>query len=153
MRFRAANVQQAQQAENNRRAALLGKLPPPPQLELPPPTVLNTLGGALVAGGIGFVLWNFTTTVENGFAEKAVSSAYTVRNLTITVRTIITGLLYLATFVFAANSLGLTLYAAQLALGMAPEQKPGSPPPSDVSKGQAEVGNSTKEQDDKESRR
>ncbi len=43
-------------------------------------------------------------------------------------RTIITGICYLATFVFAANSIGLTLYSLQLALNLDP---PSSSPTND----------------------
>jgi hypothetical protein len=39
-------------------------------------------------------------------------------------RTIITGICYLATFVFAANSIGLTLYSLQLALNLDPPPSP-----------------------------
>ncbi|KAL2944409.1 Elongator complex protein 1 [Bienertia sinuspersici] len=39
-----------------------------------------------------------------------------VRQITVTVRTIINGLCYLATFVFGMNSIGLFLYSGQLAL-------------------------------------
>lgn len=39
-----------------------------------------------------------------------------VRQITITIRTIINGICYLATFVFGINSVGLFLYSGQLAL-------------------------------------
>ncbi|GJP67763.1 hypothetical protein CLOP_g24541 [Closterium sp. NIES-67] len=83
-----------------------------------PPTVLNTLGGALVAGSIAIVLYKFASSVDDVFAGQTLSTTYTVRNLSIAVRTIVSGLVWLATFIFAINSLGLTLYAFQLALGL-----------------------------------
>ena len=95
--------------------ALLNKTP---EVETPPPNALQTLSGAAVAGGIALVLYKFTTVVEGGFVGKAVSMNYSIRNLTITVRTIITGMCYLATFVFAANSIGLALLSLQLALNI-----------------------------------
>eukprot|EP00897_Mesotaenium_endlicherianum_P002282 jgi/Mesen1/2081/ME000151S01348 len=52
----------------------------------PPPSVLNTFGGAVVAGGIAVVLYKFSTTVDATFAAQNVSQAYSVRNITITVR-------------------------------------------------------------------
>ncbi|CAI5472041.1 unnamed protein product [Closterium sp. Yama58-4] len=91
----------------------------------PPPTVLNTLGGALVAGSIAIVLYKFATSVDDVFAGQTLSTTYTVRNLSIAVRTIVSGLVWLGTFIFALNSLGLTLYAFQLALGMdSPKDSP-----------------------------
>eukprot|EP00268_Persea_americana_P040220 TRINITY_DN39881_c0_g1_i3.p1 TRINITY_DN39881_c0_g1~~TRINITY_DN39881_c0_g1_i3.p1 ORF type:complete len:166 (+),score=22.80 TRINITY_DN39881_c0_g1_i3:415-912(+) len=48
---------------------------------------------------------------SNGFA-----SASQVRQITITIRTIINGICYLATFVFGINAVGLVLYSGQLAI-------------------------------------
>ncbi|CAI7783397.1 unnamed protein product [Closterium sp. NIES-54] len=90
-----------------------------------PPTVLNTLGGALVAGSIAIVLYKFATSVDDVFAGQTLSTTYTVRNLSIAVRTIVSGLVWLATFIFGLNSIGLTLYAFQLALGLdSPKDSP-----------------------------
>ncbi|CAI5499080.1 unnamed protein product [Closterium sp. Naga37s-1] len=90
-----------------------------------PPTVLNTLGGALVAGSIAIVLYRFATSVDDVFAGQTLSTTYTVRNLSIAVRTIVSGLVWLATFIFGLNSIGLTLYAFQLALGLdSPKDSP-----------------------------
>jgi hypothetical protein len=44
---------------------------------------------------------------------KAVPENYQARQITITVRTIVSGLAYLATFVYAANGTGLIALAAQ----------------------------------------
>ena len=48
------------------------------EVEKPPPSVLSTLGGAAVAGLISYVLYNFTTGVEDQFSLKAVSANYSV---------------------------------------------------------------------------
>lgn len=95
--------------------ALLEKMP---EVETPRPNALQTFSGAVVAGTIAFFLYKFTVTVEGGFVGKVVSQNYSIRNLTVTVRTIVAGLCYLATFVFAANSIGLTLLSLQLALNI-----------------------------------
>lgn len=88
------------------------------------PSAFQTFQGALTAGAIALVLYKFTTLVESGFASKPVSPVYTIRQLTITVRTIINGLCYLATFVFAANSIGLTFYTIQLLFNLGPPETP-----------------------------
>lgn len=125
MKFRSSGEAKLDIKEDARKSAmaLLNKTP---EVETPPPNALQTLSGAAVAGVIALVLYKFTTVVEGGFSGKAVSMNYSIRNLTITVRTIITGMCYLATFVFAANSIGLTLLSLQLALniGGSDESKP-----------------------------
>lgn len=89
-----------------------------------PPSVIQTLLGAVIAGAIALVLYNFATYVEAGFAAKPVSPVYTIRQLTITIRTIVNGLCYLAAFIFAANSIGLALYSLQLAFNVVPTETP-----------------------------
>ena len=54
-------------------------------------------------------------------------SVCALRLLTFCFRTIINGLCYLATFVFGVNSIGLMLYAGQLALGSITENPKTSP--------------------------
>lgn len=131
LQFRSSGaIRAGELAEEARKAAILG-LKREPEVETPPPTALQTLLGALVAGAISLALYKFTTTVEAGFATQSVSGDYSVRNITITVRTIINGLCYLSTFVFAANSVGLTLYSLQLALfpgGFSSENSAPGPP-------------------------
>lgn len=87
-----------------------------------PLSAWQTFQGAVIAGAIAYVLYKFSSYVDAGFAAKPVSNVYTVRQLTITIRTIVTGLCYLATFVFAANSLGLTLYSLQLLFNLGPTE-------------------------------
>ncbi|KAK6946673.1 Protein of unknown function DUF3082 [Dillenia turbinata] len=81
-----------------------------------PPSPVQAFLGAFAAGVIALILYKFTITVEAALNRQAISDNYSVRQITITVRTIINGLCYLATFVFGANSLGLFLYSGQLAL-------------------------------------
>ncbi|EYU44979.1 hypothetical protein ABFS82_13G070600 [Erythranthe guttata] len=71
--------------------------------------------GAFSAGVIALILYKFTTTVEASLNRQTIPDNYSVRQITITIRTIINGICYLATFVFGINSLGLLLYSGQLA--------------------------------------
>ncbi|GER53834.1 hypothetical protein STAS_31381 [Striga asiatica] len=80
-----------------------------------PPSPIQAFLGAVTAGVIAVILFKFTTTVEDALNRQTISDTYSVRQITITIRTIINGLCYLATFVFGANSLGLFLYSSQLA--------------------------------------
>lgn len=111
-RFRSSG---AESVKDQAKRAALSSLNQSPRVEVPPPSVIQTLLGALLSGGIALILYKFSTTVEGGFAVKAVSSEYTIRQLTVTIRTVVVGMCYLATFVFGANSIGLTLYSLQLA--------------------------------------
>ncbi|KAK6934218.1 Protein of unknown function DUF3082 [Dillenia turbinata] len=81
-----------------------------------PPSPVQAFLGAFSAGVIALILYKFTITIEAALNRQAISDNYSVRQITITIRTIINGLCYLATFVFGANSLGLFLYSGQLAL-------------------------------------
>ncbi|KAJ3686138.1 hypothetical protein LUZ61_015302 [Rhynchospora tenuis] len=82
-----------------------------------PPSPVQAFLGSIAAGVICLILYKFTTTVEASFSRQAVSDNFSVRQITITIRTIVNGLCYLATFVFGINSAGLMLYALQLAFG------------------------------------
>jgi hypothetical protein len=59
------------------RGGLLTKAAPP-EVEGPKLNPLQTLLGAVMAAIIALVLYKFTTTVEAGFSDKAVSSNYSV---------------------------------------------------------------------------
>ena len=76
-------------------------------------TPAQAFTGGATGLAIAFVLWGFTQTVVGSFDGKPVPESYQARQITITVRTIITGLCYLATFVYAANGTGLVALAAQ----------------------------------------
>lgn len=80
-----------------------------------PPSPVQAMLGGIAAGVIALILYRFATTVEAALNRQAISDNFSVRQITITVRTIINGLCYLATFVFGINSVGLVLYSIQLA--------------------------------------
>ncbi|CAM6115363.1 unnamed protein product [Calypogeia fissa] len=129
MQFRSGGINPKSIKEEAKKTVLGSLTTKAPEVPTPLPSPVQTFFGAAVAGVIALGLYKFTATVETGFSVKAVSQDYSIRNLTITVRTIITGLCYLATFVFAANSIGLTLYAFQLLLGIGVSE-PANPPDS-----------------------
>ncbi|XP_014515790.1 uncharacterized protein LOC106773596 isoform X2 [Vigna radiata var. radiata] len=81
-----------------------------------PPSPVQTLLGGVSAGVIALILYKFASTIEGALNRQTISDNYSVRQITITVRTIVNGLTYLATFVFGLNSLGLFLYSGQLAI-------------------------------------
>lgn len=81
-----------------------------------PPSPVQALLGAISAGVIAAILYKFTTTIEAALNQQTISDSYSARQITITVRTIVNGLCYLATFIFGINSIGLFLYAGQLAI-------------------------------------
>ncbi|XXG90100.1 hypothetical protein AAC387_Pa12g1942 [Persea americana] len=81
-----------------------------------PPSPVQALLGGLSAGVIAIILYKFTTTVEGSLNRQAISDNFSVRQITITIRTIINGICYLATFVFGINAVGLVLYSGQLAI-------------------------------------
>ncbi|OAY84250.1 hypothetical protein ACMD2_05448 [Ananas comosus] len=83
----------------------------------PPPSPAQAFLGGIAAGVIALILYKFTTTIEAALNRQAISDNFSVRQITITIRTIVNGLCYLATFVFGINSIGLTLYSLQLAIG------------------------------------
>ncbi|PSR95701.1 Nuclear pore complex protein like [Actinidia chinensis var. chinensis] len=80
-----------------------------------PPSALQTLLGGISAGVIALILYKFTTTIESALNRQTISDNFSVRQITITIRTIVNGICYLATCVFGINSIGLFLYSAQLA--------------------------------------
>ncbi|KAG5120296.1 hypothetical protein JHK82_034716 [Glycine max] len=77
---------------------------------------VQALLGGISAGVIALILYKFATTIEAALNRQTISDNFSVRQITITIRTIVNGLTYLATFVFGLNSLGLFLYSGQLAL-------------------------------------
>ncbi|CAI0440938.1 unnamed protein product [Linum tenue] len=81
-----------------------------------PTSPVQALLGGISAGVIALILYKFTTTIEASLNRQTISDNFSVRQITITIRTIINGLCYLATFVFGLNSVGLVLYSAQLTM-------------------------------------
>lgn len=91
-----------------------------------PPTPVQALLGGLSAGAIAIVLYKFTTTIEAALNRQTISDNFSVRQITITIRTIINGICYLATFVFGINAVGLILYSGQLAINSFMENPSGT---------------------------
>ncbi|KMT13106.1 hypothetical protein BVRB_4g086480 [Beta vulgaris subsp. vulgaris] len=85
-------------------------------IESKTPSPVQAFLGAITAGVIAVILYKFTTTIEAALNRQTLSDSFSVRQITVTVRTIINGICYLATFVFGINSVGLFLYSGQLAL-------------------------------------
>ena len=69
--------------------------------------------GGITGLGISYVLYIFAQAISASFDGQAVPENYQARQISITVRTIVTGLAYLATFVYAANGTGLVALAGQ----------------------------------------
>ncbi|CAD6343888.1 unnamed protein product [Miscanthus lutarioriparius] len=81
-----------------------------------PPSPIQALLGGIAAGVIALILYKFTTTIEAALNRQNIPDSFSARQITITIRTIITGLCYLATSVFGINAVGLVLYSLQLTL-------------------------------------
>ncbi|KAG6600385.1 hypothetical protein SDJN03_05618, partial [Cucurbita argyrosperma subsp. sororia] len=109
------------------------------------PSPVQAFLGAIAAGVIALILYKFTTTIEAALNRQTVSDNFSVRQLTITIRTIVNGICYLATFVFGINAVGLFLYSGQLALNSIMEE--GSEGKEPATKGDKQVSspNSTVE--------
>lgn len=117
MKFRSSGVESVREEAKSEALKALEKLKVSQEVKAQgSPSPVQALVGAVMAGVIAFVLYNFTISVESTLDKQAISTNYSVRQITITVRTIINGICYLATFVFALNSVGLTLYSGQLAI-------------------------------------
>lgn len=71
--------------------------------------------GALQAGFFTYLLFLFSTSISTYFGRQELPDQYTAKNITVTIRTAVGGLAYLATFIFGANALGLTGLALKLA--------------------------------------
>lgn len=65
--------------------------------------------GGITGIAISAGLYIFASKISSGFDNSSLPESYTARQISITVRTIVEGLVYLATFVYAANGVGLTL--------------------------------------------
>lgn len=88
--------------------------------------------GAALAVLCTALLWYFAGLVETLFDAAPPSDQYAVRNVTGTLRSIVTGLVYLATGLFAANAVGLSGLGVQTLLQTAnilPSAEKGPPPP------------------------
>ena len=63
---------------------------------------------AVQAGGFAYLLFLFSQGIDGYFEGQAMPDQYTAHNITVTIRTIVRGLSYLCTFIFAANAVGLS---------------------------------------------
>jgi hypothetical protein len=70
--------------------------------------------GAAQALGIATVLYIFATKMDGMLFSVELPDQYTARNVSVTLRTILRGLVYLATFIFAANGIGLAALTVKL---------------------------------------
>lgn len=68
---------------------------------------LQSFVGGITAVGISLVLYSFAQSIQASLDNRPVPELYQIRQISSTVRTIIEGLAYLATFVHAANGTGL----------------------------------------------
>lgn len=85
---------------------------------------LNNLSFLLCSGFaqaavICYFLYLLSTNVDAYFAKQDLPTQYTARNIAILIQTVGRGLVYLATFIFGANAVGVG--ALGLALVVAPE--------------------------------
>ena len=63
---------------------------------------------AIRLGVFAYLLFLLSSGVDGYFEGQALPDQLTARNITITLRTVVRGLSYLMTFLFAANTVGLT---------------------------------------------
>eukprot|EP00892_Ulva_mutabilis_P007379 jgi/Ulvmu1/5012/UM021_0029.1 len=98
---------------------------------------LDAFIGAAQALGIASGLYFFATKMDGVLLSSPLPEQYTVRNMAVTVRTVLRGLVYLATFIFAANGVGLSALGLKLLIFGDEEDAPASdstPIPKDIPK-------------------
>eukprot|EP00899_Mesostigma_viride_P008848 jgi/Mesvir1/17965/Mv22634-RA.1 len=127
LRRRMSNARAVDYTSRAQRAADRSSQPAADEENEKPATVGGALTGAAIAAVVAYFIWQFTQGVDAKFASQPLSNQYTVRNITITVRTIISGICYLGVFVFGTNAIGLIAYAIQLATN-GPEEPVAKPP-------------------------
>jgi hypothetical protein len=82
-----------------------------------PPTPLRCISGALISGGIAFLLYRLTLSIVLSFATKPVSLTNSLAaRIGTLVRTAVVGVSTLATGIFGIVALGLTALAIQLVI-------------------------------------
>ncbi|XP_059442600.1 uncharacterized protein LOC132174882 [Corylus avellana] len=113
MKFRSDGVKKS--LKDEAMDSLRAMASAPVEANSPPSPVQAFLGG-VAAGVIALILYKFTTTIEAALNRQTISDNLSVRQITLTIRTIVNGLCYLATFIFGINSFGLFLYSGQLAI-------------------------------------
>jgi len=97
-----------------------------PREELPPPSAGACFAGAAIAAAIACGLWTLSGFLDGLLSEAPPPEQFAARNVAGTLRSIVTGVTYLATFLFAANAVGLSGLGAQTLLqGAAKERTEG----------------------------
>mmetsp|Transcript_31114 Transcript_31114/g.69136 ORF Transcript_31114/g.69136 Transcript_31114/m.69136 type:complete len:331 (-) Transcript_31114:737-1729(-) len=97
-------------------ARLRAKVAPKEQQAPREATALDAFLGAAQAGVLAFGLFVFSSKMQAIIEGQTLPASYTARNISITVRTILLGLSWLATFIFSANALGLMGLTVQMVL-------------------------------------
>jgi len=90
-------------------SALAGK-GPPAEKKGPKDVFTN----AAVAGAIFLALYIISSKIDASFSSVDLPEQYTVRQISVTLKTIVVGLSYLACFVYGANALGLFLLGVDM---------------------------------------
>jgi Protein of unknown function (DUF3082) len=91
------------------------------------PHPLRSLTGALMAAGMGLLLYRLTTSIMQSFADHPTVSHNTiVVNLSAAIRTLVVGLATMATGIFAFVTLGLVALAIQASIQSLRKPKPES---------------------------
>jgi hypothetical protein len=80
-------------------------------------TPLRCLVGAIISGGLAIALYSLMSSIAQTYAAKPiVATNPVVLNITIAVRTLVTGVVALGAGIFAFVALGLLLLGIQLAI-------------------------------------
>ncbi|KAK9908155.1 hypothetical protein WJX75_003460 [Coccomyxa subellipsoidea] len=95
----------------------------PPDPSIKRVTPLQSLWSAVQTGACAYGLYLFATNVDGYFEGQQLPDQYTARNITVTIRTIVRGLSYLITFIFAANAVGLGALTVDLVLNSEADTK------------------------------
>ncbi|CAM0945733.1 unnamed protein product [Alopecurus aequalis] len=127
LRVRSGGVEKPKNLTEEALEALRMVSTTPVETDKPPSPVQALLGG-VAAGVIALFLYKFATTIEASLNRQTISDNFSVRQITVTIRTIINGLCYLATFVFGINGLGLILYSLQLTFNSIMDNESSSSP-------------------------
>jgi hypothetical protein len=78
---------------------------------------LRCFTGALISGGIGYVLYRLTTSIAQSFASKPLPTVnVTATNIAVAVRTLVLGMSTLGTAIFGITALGLVALGIQLGI-------------------------------------
>ncbi|KAG1671830.1 hypothetical protein FOA52_000207 [Chlamydomonas sp. UWO 241] len=104
--------------DNSWFAQMRAKFAPPAGSESSTPvrdaTAFDALLGAAQAAALGFGMFIFSSKMTVLIGSSPLPDGYQARNISITVRTLIEGLSWLATFVFCLNAVGLSALSVQM---------------------------------------